>query len=52
MNPNNVLQILDELIEIYKSPKLFKFLHIPIQSGSNKILKSMKKINILKIKRG
>jgi len=43
MNPNNVLKILPELIEIYKHPKIFKFLHIPIQSGSNKILKAMKR---------
>ena len=53
MNPNNVLQILDELIEIYKSPKVFKFLHLPIQSGSNKILKSMKRhykiVDVMKI---
>ncbi len=41
MNPNNVLKILPELIEIYKHPKMFKFLHIPIQSGSNKVLKEM-----------
>src|SRR3989339_411433 len=41
MNPNNVLKILPELIEIYKHEKMFKFLHIPIQSGSNKILKDM-----------
>ncbi|MBD3247403.1 tRNA (N(6)-L-threonylcarbamoyladenosine(37)-C(2))-methylthiotransferase [Candidatus Pacearchaeota archaeon] len=41
MNPNNVLKILPELIELYKNPKMFKFLHIPIQSGSNKILKEM-----------
>jgi threonylcarbamoyladenosine tRNA methylthiotransferase CDKAL1 len=43
MNPNNVLEILDELVEIYKHPKMFKFLHLPIQSGSNKILKKMKR---------
>jgi threonylcarbamoyladenosine tRNA methylthiotransferase CDKAL1 len=40
-NPNNILPILEELIEIYKHPKMFKFLHLPIQSGSNKILKEM-----------
>ena len=41
MNPNNLLNIQDEMIEIYKSPKLYKFLHIPIQSASNKVLKHM-----------
>lgn len=41
MDPNNVLPILDKLIEIYKHPKMYKFLHIPIQSASNKILKNM-----------
>lgn len=41
MNPNNTLPIIDELIEVYKDKKMFKFLHIPIQSASNKILKNM-----------
>ncbi|MFH1500409.1 MAG: tRNA (N(6)-L-threonylcarbamoyladenosine(37)-C(2))-methylthiotransferase [archaeon] len=41
MNPNNILPILDELVEIYKHEKMYKFLHLPIQSGSDKILKSM-----------
>ena len=41
MNPGNTITILDELIEIYKHPKMFKFLHIPIQSGNNGILKLM-----------
>lgn len=41
MDPNNVLPILDKLIEIYKNKKVYKFLHIPIQSASNKILKEM-----------
>jgi len=44
MDPNNVLPILDELIEIYKHPKMYKFLHIPIQSASNKILKDMNRL--------
>jgi tRNA A37 methylthiotransferase MiaB len=41
MDPNNVLPIIDELLEIYKNPKIFKFLHIPIQSASNSVLKHM-----------
>lgn len=43
MNPNHILKILDELIEVYKSPKVFKFLHLPVQSGSNRILKMMRR---------
>lgn len=41
MNPNNVIPILDDLIEIYKNDKIKKFLHLPVQSGSNRILKKM-----------
>jgi len=41
MDPNNVLPILDELIAIYKDKKMYKFLHIPIQSASNSVLKHM-----------
>lgn len=41
MNPNHVLPILAELIEIYKNPKIYKFIHLPLQSGSNRILKLM-----------
>ncbi len=41
MNPNNVLKILSQLLEIYEDKKIYKFLHIPIQSGSDRILKSM-----------
>ncbi len=43
MNPNNILEILQELIEIYKHKKMFKFLHIPVQSGSNRILERMER---------
>jgi len=41
MNPNHVLPILNDLIECYKSDKIYKFLHIPVQSGSNNILMKM-----------
>ncbi len=41
MNPNNVLQMLDDLIEIYKNEKIFKFLHVPVQSGNDEVLQLM-----------
>ncbi len=44
MNPNNVLKILDDIIEIYQNPKMFKFIHIPVQTGSDKILKLMNRM--------
>ena len=40
-NPNHILKYLDELIEVFKSDKMFKFLHIPIQSGNDEVLKRM-----------
>jgi len=40
-NPNHVLENLDELVEVFKDDKMFKFLHIPIQSGSNSVLEKM-----------
>lgn len=40
-NPNHIINILPELIEAYKNKKVFKFLHIPVQSGNNRVLKLM-----------
>ena len=41
MNPDTLQPVLAETIEAMHSPKVYRFLHIPLQSGSNKILKSM-----------
>jgi threonylcarbamoyladenosine tRNA methylthiotransferase CDKAL1 len=41
MNPFTVIDIIDDVIESFKSPHIFKFLHIPIQSGSNRVLQDM-----------
>ena len=43
MDPNNLILILDGLIKVIKSEKIFKFLHIPVQSGNDEILKIMKR---------
>ena len=41
MNPKSVLPILDDLAERFKDPRLFKFLHLPIQSASDRMLRRM-----------
>ena len=42
MTPNYVIGMLSELIEVYKdSEKIFKFLHLPVQSGDDEILRLM-----------
>jgi MiaB-like tRNA modifying enzyme len=41
MNPTYAKTIIDDLIFIYKSEKIFKFLHMPVQSGSDKVLEDM-----------
>lgn len=41
MEPSNVLDILDDLLESFKSEKIFKFFHIPVQSGDDSVLRLM-----------
>ncbi|MDD2665545.1 MAG: tRNA (N(6)-L-threonylcarbamoyladenosine(37)-C(2))-methylthiotransferase [Methanocellales archaeon] len=41
MNPLTTTKILDDLVDSFDDPKVFKFLHLPVQSGSDRILKSM-----------
>lgn len=43
MNPMYMPRIKDELIKSFDSDKVYKFLHIPVQSGSNKVLNDMKR---------
>lgn len=43
MNPMYMPRIREDLLESFENPKLFKFLHIPVQSGSNQVLKDMKR---------
>jgi threonylcarbamoyladenosine tRNA methylthiotransferase CDKAL1 len=41
MNPNSAKPIQNELAEAFRSPKVYKFLHMPVQSGSDEVLKRM-----------
>lgn len=41
MNPRNALQMVRKLSGMLGEPKVFKFLHLPVQSGSDSILDDM-----------
>jgi MiaB-like tRNA modifying enzyme len=41
MNPSSVIPILDDLIGSFRSEKVYRFLHLPVQSGDDRILKMM-----------
>jgi len=43
MNPDQLRSILDDLIISYEDPKIYKFLHLPVQSGSDRVLAGMKR---------
>ncbi len=43
MNPMYMPRIKNNLIESFESEKVFKFLHIPVQSGSDQVLHDMKR---------
>jgi MiaB-like tRNA modifying enzyme len=43
MNPHHAVEMLDDLVEAFKSEKIYKFIHVPVQSGDNKILEDMKR---------
>ena len=43
MNPMYLPRIRKDLLKSYENDKVFKFLHIPVQSGSDKVLKNMKR---------
>ncbi|MEM3112974.1 MAG: tRNA (N(6)-L-threonylcarbamoyladenosine(37)-C(2))-methylthiotransferase [Candidatus Pacearchaeota archaeon] len=45
MNPWHLRKILKELVEVYKDKRIQPFLHIPVQSGSEKVLRDMKRIH-------
>jgi len=43
MNPEWCIGRLEELVEAYRDSKVFNFLHIPIQSGNDEVLRTMKR---------
>jgi len=41
MNPDHVMRMLPVLVAAYKNERIFKFLHLPVQSGDNETLRRM-----------
>jgi len=43
MTPNLAKNILEDLIQAFQSEKIFKFIHLPVQSGDDQVLKRMRR---------
>lgn len=43
INPTHILRDLHTLTDVFNSRRIFQFLHIPVQSGSDRILKLMQR---------
>jgi threonylcarbamoyladenosine tRNA methylthiotransferase CDKAL1 len=43
MTPNTVTDIRDDLVAAFKNSKIFKFVHLPVQSGDDTVLKRMRR---------
>ncbi len=43
MNPEWAMRMIDELCEAMRDPRVYKFLHIPLQSGDDRVLKLMRR---------
>jgi threonylcarbamoyladenosine tRNA methylthiotransferase CDKAL1 len=41
MNPDSLREVLGPLVQAYRDPKVYKFLHLPVQTGSDRLLDSM-----------
>jgi len=41
MTPDRLAHILDDLLEAYRARQVYKFLHLPVQSGHDDILRAM-----------
>ena len=41
MNPEHIIPVMDELVDSFDSDKIFKFVHMPVQSGNGRVLSVM-----------
>jgi len=48
MTPNLALDMLPDLVKAFQNEHVFKFLHLPVQSGDDEVLKSMNRLYTVK----
>ena len=41
MTPEQAIEVIDDLLEAYRDPRVYKYFHIPVQSGDDRVLKIM-----------
>ena len=41
MTPEMAMEILDDLLDVYRDARVYKFFHIPVQSGDDRVLEIM-----------
>ncbi|MFA4887766.1 MAG: tRNA (N(6)-L-threonylcarbamoyladenosine(37)-C(2))-methylthiotransferase [Candidatus Nanoarchaeia archaeon] len=41
INPRHIVPIKEELVKVFKNEKIMKFIHLPVQAGSEKVIKEM-----------
>ena len=41
MNPRHAVEMLDDLLNSFESEKIYKFIHVPVQSGDESVLRDM-----------
>jgi threonylcarbamoyladenosine tRNA methylthiotransferase CDKAL1 len=52
MNPDTIQPIMEELMAVYRNRRIYKFIHLPVQSGSDRILDGMDRNYLAKDFRG
>jgi threonylcarbamoyladenosine tRNA methylthiotransferase CDKAL1 len=43
MNPDSLVNFLDEFLDVLRHPKVFKYVHLPLQSGSDRVLRIIRR---------
>lgn len=42
-NPNTLAEVLDGLVEVLRDPRVYKYLHVPLQSADDRVLRIMRR---------